>query len=221
MRVGTFPTGLRKGVLNMVRTSIDIDVVQRLAKAADFVVLTGGALTLTAALATQSKPEVIGFFTLLVALTSLLGVRGMGLYVPRRWANGFETALKSFSIAAISGGALYMLTYFTPLTLPASWIALWCGLCGLHFFATRLLAQIWVKPAERAGHFRTRIAFVGGGQAAEDALNLLEHSPSDEFEVIGLFDDRFDNRSPESVRKYRKLGSISDLHLMHASRPLI
>jgi hypothetical protein len=30
-------------------------------------------------------------------------------------------------------------------------------------------------------------------------------------EVVGLFDDRFDNRSPESIRKHRKLGKISDL----------
>ncbi len=29
--------------------------------------------------------------------------------------------------------------------------------------------------------------------------------------MIGLFDDRYDNRSPESIRKHRKLGKIADL----------
>jgi Undecaprenyl-phosphate glucose phosphotransferase len=210
LRVGT-PTGLRKGDESMATKTIDIQVVQRLAKFADLAVLTSGALVLTITHAQPGQPAAFGFFALLVAFTSLIAVRGLGLYVPRAWAKGFMTAFKSFAISGVAGGALYVVSKITPLDISILWVPLWCGLCALHFFSTRLIAQIWVKPAEQAGNFRTRIAFVGGGQAAEDALNLLEQSSTDEFEVLGLFDDRFDNRSPESVRKYKKLGSISDL----------
>ncbi len=195
----------------MTKRTIDSDVVQRLAKGADFVVLTTGALVTSLLMAAPGQAETIGFFALVVAFASLLGVRGLGLYVPRVWANGLLTAAKSFSIAALVGAVMFGVSRLTPLDLPVKWVSAWYGLCVVHFMITRLFAQVWAKPAAKAGQFKTRIAIVGGGQAAEDALNLLEHSPQNDFDIIGLFDDRFDNRSPESVKKHHKLGSISDL----------
>jgi Undecaprenyl-phosphate glucose phosphotransferase len=55
------------------------------------------------------------------------------------------------------------------------------------------------------------VAIVGGGKAAEDALKTLETSSDIDIEVVGLFDDREDQRSPASVMKHRKLGKITDL----------
>jgi Undecaprenyl-phosphate glucose phosphotransferase len=195
----------------MAQKSIDLSVVQRVAKLADIAVLTSGALVLTVVQANTTHYEAGGFFALLVALSSVLGLRGLGLYKPAAWTTGFMTAGKSFLMCALVGALAYSIALTTPVDLPWTWWAAWSGFCAGYFLLSRLVAQIWVKPAERAGQFRTRIAFVGGGQAAEDALNLLEQSNTDEFEVIGLFDDRYDNRSPESVRKYRKIGTISDL----------
>ncbi len=195
----------------MARKSIDLNVVQRLAKMADLAVLTSGAFVLTVLQSKTGQPEANGFFALLVALTSVLGLRGSGLYKPMAWTHGLTSAFKSFAISVFAGAMIYVVALLTPVDLPFTWITSWAVLCAPYFFISRMIAQVWVRPAERAGQFRTRIAFVGGGQAAEDALNLLEQSNTDEFEVLGLFDDRFDNRSPESVRKYRKIGSITDL----------
>ena len=185
----------------MTRKTIDSDVVQRLAKSADFVVLTGGALVLTTALAQPGQPEAVGFFALLVAFACLLGMRGLGLYAPRQWAQMGWTTASSIAICVVAGAALFALSHLTKLQLPAIWIAVWSALCAVHFSITRFIAGLWAVPAAKAGHFKTRIAIVGGGQAAEDALNLLEQSTSADFEVLGLFDDRFDNRSPESVQE--------------------
>jgi Undecaprenyl-phosphate glucose phosphotransferase len=195
----------------MANRTIDVDVVQRIAKAADFIVLTVGALVLTTVLATPGQPAAVGFFALLACLTSLLALRGLGLYQPKIWTRGLVTAATSFAVAAIAGAVLFTLAKLSALQLPLGWISVWCSLTGIHFLVTRLAAQFWAAPAERAGQFRTRIAIVGGGPAAEEALNLLEQSPAEDIEILGLFDDRFDNRSPDSVRKYQKLGSISDL----------
>ncbi|MCB1435455.1 MAG: sugar transferase, partial [Alphaproteobacteria bacterium] len=52
---------------------------------------------------------------------------------------------------------------------------------------------------------------VGGGKAAEEALTLLEASNPFDIEIVGLFDDRLDARSPQSIRKYLKIGKIEDL----------
>ncbi len=199
------------GIAMQVVRTIDADVVQRLAKAADFCVLMGGAVVLSTLLAAPGHPEAVGFFALMLTFGSLLAMRGLGLYVPRVWAKGFKTAAISAAVCCLAGAALYAVVKITTLNLPPVWISLWCGLCAVHFLMTRLIAQVWAIPAERSGQFRKRIAIVGGGQAAEDALNLLEQSPSEDIEVLGLFDDRFDNRSPESVQKYRKLGTITDL----------
>ncbi len=197
-------------MMKAVRT-VDVDVVQRLAKAADFCVLLAGAMLLTTLLATPGHSEAVGLFALMTTFGSLLAMRGLGLYVPRVWARGLKTAAISSAVCCIAGAFMFAVAQVTALNLPLCWISLWCGIGTMHFTITRRVAQIWAAPAERSGTFKKRIAIVGGGQAAEEALNLLEQSPSEDIEVLGLFDDRFDNRSPESVQKYQKLGSITEL----------
>ena len=191
--------------------TIDADVVKRLAKMADFMVLLLASLLPASVLARAGHPEAIGFFALLVTFSSLLALRGLGLYVPKVWANGLLTAAKSAAVCCLAGTLLFYVSKLTPLQLQPQWVGFWCVTTTIYFLATRLIAQIWAAPAERCGQFRKRIAIVGGGQAAEEALKLLEQSPSEDIEVLGLFDDRFDNRSPESVQKYQKLGTITDL----------
>jgi Undecaprenyl-phosphate glucose phosphotransferase len=195
----------------MAIRTIDADVVKRLAKASDFIVLFSGSVLLATLLTPPGYPEAVGCFALMVTFASILGLRGLGLYVPRVWANGLLTAAKSAAVCCIAGTLMFYVSKLSPLTLHPLWISLWCVLTTSYFLVTRLIAQVWAAPAEQAGQFRTRIAIVGGGQAAEEALKLLEQSPSEDIEVLGLFDDRFDNRSPESVQKYQKLGTITDL----------
>jgi Undecaprenyl-phosphate glucose phosphotransferase len=118
---------------------------------------------------------------------------------------------QAFSAAAIAGAASFAIAKPTAVSLPLVWISMWCGLSALYFLGSRLLAKSWAKPAADRGQFNLRVAIVGGGPTAEEALHLLEESKGLNIEVVGLFDDRFDNRSPNSVRKHKKVGSISEL----------
>lgn len=195
----------------MLTRTVEVEVVQRLAKGIDILVLTVGALFITVVHGDTPSHDALGFFALLVSLATILSLRGLGLYEPRHWAAAGLMAAKSFSAAAIVGAAFFLVSKATVLSLNVNWLASWLLLAALHFVITRFVARWWALPALRAGRFQKRIAIVGGGQAAEDALNLLEASQDPDFRVMGLFDDRFDNRSPASVRKYRKLGTISDL----------
>jgi FlaA1/EpsC-like NDP-sugar epimerase len=155
--------------------SIDNDVVQRIAKAADFTVLMAAALLFSTVLSKPGYPEAAGFFALIVTLSCLLAMRGLGLYQPRNWVNGLNAALTSAATAILCGGALFALAHATPLAPSPKWLLLWCALCAAYFLATRLAGQLWARPAAQSGRLKTRIAIVGGGQAAEDALKLLEH----------------------------------------------
>ncbi len=191
--------------------SVDIEVAQRLTKGVDLVVLAMVGFVLTAQHASTDTPDVGGFLALIMVFSTLLMIRGLRLYTGKAWLNGFSGIAKAIAAAAVAGMAALVIGKLVGLPLSVTWLGSWCGLAASYIFISRMILMAWAKPRAARGAFHQRIAIVGGGQAAEETLNLLEQSTGEDFEVVGLFDDRFDNRSPESIRKHKKLGTISDL----------
>ena len=199
------------GCDTMTKT-IDHEVVQRLTKSLDLAVLTGIALVLTLQAArTPHQVAVSGFFALLIAFASLRVIRGLRLYAVTAWFNGLATALKSFAVVVLIGLSAWWLSPTVDLELGRNWAMAFVVLTAGYLSLTRLATHMWAQPLAKLGTLKQRIAIVGGGKAAEDAIHLLEQSKNFEADIVGLFDDRFDNRSPESIRKHKKLGKISDL----------
>jgi Undecaprenyl-phosphate glucose phosphotransferase len=81
-------------------------------------------------------------------------------------------------------------------------IALLAWRAGLHALVTRWTAQ---------GKFKRRTVIVGGGKDAEALIASIEATAKDDITLIGLFDDRNDDRSPESVASVEKLGRVAEL----------
>ena len=194
---------------------IDVEVVQRLLKAVDLAVLGIGALLITIfaakAAPVGNTPAIIGFLVLTQVLASLLLIRTLGLYDVRTlvdWARG-----ASLSIVAgfVSGGTFFLLAAWVLLPLSLAWLYQWFLLLTFHFVLTRYAAGLWAGPLAAKGRFRKRLAIVGGGKAAENAIQTLENSPNIDVEIVGLFDDRFDERSPASIRTHHKIGKIAEL----------
>jgi Undecaprenyl-phosphate glucose phosphotransferase len=52
---------------------------------------------------------------------------------------------------------------------------------------------------------------VGGGKACEDLVARLEKAGERSITILGLFDDRGGERSPEQVGRYRKIGTFEEL----------
>lgn len=73
---------------------------------------------------------------------------------------------------------------------------------GLH-----LLTWRWT----RSGRLVRHTAIVGGGAAGEELIRALEGQAIDDVRICGVFDDRQDARSPESIGRYAKLGTVDDL----------
>ncbi len=207
-------TEIKLGMAGMDKKFADGEVFQRLLKGVDALALLAGGLVVTQASVLHfdaATPGTSGFFALFLGFLCLFTLRSLGLYQLDNLANGLACAIKSWIATAVAGALLFKIAFLINLSLTPSWMAYWLVLTGFHFAITRGLLQIWVKPIVRNGRSRQRIAIVGGGKAAEEAIDTLEKSKGLDVEIIGLFDDRYDNRSPESVRKHKKIGKIADL----------
>ncbi|KFC75015.1 Undecaprenyl-phosphate galactosephosphotransferase precursor [Bosea sp. LC85] len=83
------------------------------------------------------------------------------------------------------------------------------GLAAL--LGERLLVTLAVRRLTRTGRLERRTAIVGGGAAGEALIKALEAEKDSGLQICGVFDDRNDDRSPDLVAGYPKLGTIDDL----------
>jgi Undecaprenyl-phosphate glucose phosphotransferase len=83
------------------------------------------------------------------------------------------------------------------------------GLAALLGF--RRLLFLMVRRWTREGRLARRTAIVGGGDAGEALVNALAAQRDSDVRLVGLFDDRGDERSPQALGGTRKLGTVDDL----------
>ncbi len=193
---------------------IDTEVVQRVVKTIDATAL--GSIGLVTSVLFSGPDQQTGsvtpvFLAILVALSAMIGFRASELYQPVRWLAAWHTVMWSLIIAAIAGLFVATISRLTPCPLSLDWFWSWIGCSSLYLVVSRIALCAWSKTMFGRGRFQKRVAIVGGGAAAETALSLLDHSNDPNLEIVGLFDDRHDTRSPMSVLKYKKVGTIGDL----------
>ena len=195
----------------MIKRRLDEEVAKRLLKGLDcacFATLGFIAATLAVINPDAATPALNGTFVLTLTFLCLFILRGLGLYESRALANLPRVVLLSFAVVALTGIWAALGATLCGLHFDLSWYKLWVtGMAG-YMAVTRSLVHA-LQRGQADG--RQRIAIVGGGKAAEDAIAALEHSPGLDIEIVGLFDDRYDNRSPAAVRKHKKLGTIAEL----------
>ncbi len=93
------------------------------------------------------------------------------------------------------------------------WMVSWYGIGAIVLILFRRLLRALVQKWTASGKLKRRTVIVGGGKDAEKLINAL-HSDIDannDVELLGLFDDRDDKRSPETVAACPKLGNVDDL----------
>ena len=83
------------------------------------------------------------------------------------------------------------------------------GLVAL--LASRRALFLLVRRWTREGRLTRRTAIVGGGDTGEALAKAIREQGDTDVRVIGLFDDRGDDRSPQSAAGERKLGTVDDL----------
>jgi len=91
------------------------------------------------------------------------------------------------------------------------WMATWFFV-GLGALAVeRVILAQFVALLVSAGRLQQRAVIVGGGAIGADLLRELAKNDEAEVQMLGVFDDRSDERSPDTVEGYPKLGNIDDL----------
>ena len=88
-----------------------------------------------------------------------------------------------------------------------SWFIGGAVVLALFRLSLRYLVLQWTQE----GRLKRRTVIVGGGPDAEALIDSLQRSAGADVRLLGLFDDRNDERSPESVASLPKLGRIADL----------
>ncbi len=91
------------------------------------------------------------------------------------------------------------------------WLASWYVLGFSAVILVRLVAARLVRGWNTGNRLNRQAVIIGGGQAAADLIDAINASSDVDVSIVGLFDDRSDERSPFEVAGYRKLGTIHDL----------
>jgi Undecaprenyl-phosphate glucose phosphotransferase len=91
------------------------------------------------------------------------------------------------------------------------WMVSWFGFGAVALTLFRLGLRTLIVRWSKDGHLRRRTVIVGGGEDASQLIKSIEASATADVELLGLFDDRDDKRSPEFVANCPKLGRVSDL----------
>ena len=150
---------------------------------------------------------------LLIAAASLLGLQATGCYGVGAMHSFFRTGAK----ITLTWVLVFLIATALAFFLKAGgnfsrvWLGSWfvTGLAAL--LIERFLVARYVGAATRAGRFDRRTAIVGGGEPANEIIRLLQAQPDSGIRIVGVYDDRDDDRSPTVVGGHAKLGSVADL----------
>ncbi|WP_377295538.1 undecaprenyl-phosphate glucose phosphotransferase [Rhizobium sp. SGZ-381] len=94
---------------------------------------------------------------------------------------------------------------------PSTFLAIWYGAGLLLLLALRRLMAFAIRHWARNGTMERRAVIVGGGKPARDLVRALERQADNDIRICGIFDDRGDDRSPDVVAGYPKLGTFAEL----------
>ena len=95
---------------------------------------------------------------------------------------------------------------FSRVWLAGTYMVGFVALIGL-----RLVLVGVVRHWTSAGRLDRRAVVVGGGDAGETLIEAIKAQKDSDVHVVGVFDDRGDERSPTTLAGRTKLGTVDDL----------
>ncbi len=186
-------------------------VIAGLAQASESLVLAVVGLTLYLALGGDPMVHVLTTVGV-IAVTEVIAT-----YMRIHRVAAYRSSLRQLWLAALARSVSITLLFGAAMLLDGSgvlnraWIIAWWGAGTVAIVLLRVLLGALVRRWTAEGKLRRRTVIVGGGRDAEALISAVAKGAADDLELIGLFDDRNDDRSPESVASVPKLGRVADL----------
>ena len=91
------------------------------------------------------------------------------------------------------------------------WLSAYYGIGLFTLYATRLFVFGIVRRWTREGRLDRRAVVVGGGDPGEHLVTALDRQKDSDVRLVGVFDDRGDDRAPVACAGLHKLGTVDDL----------
>ena len=91
------------------------------------------------------------------------------------------------------------------------WLASFYAIGLFTLYAVRVALYGKVRRWTREGRLDRRAVVVGGGEPGENLVIALEGQSDSDVRLVGVFDDRGDDRAPTACAGLHKLGSVDDL----------
>jgi Undecaprenyl-phosphate glucose phosphotransferase len=91
------------------------------------------------------------------------------------------------------------------------WLAGFFSVGFMLLLLERFALTMIVRKLTRSGRIERRTAIVGGAEPGETLIRAIEAQHDTGLRICGVFDDRSDDRSPDLVAGYPKLGTVDDL----------
>jgi Undecaprenyl-phosphate glucose phosphotransferase len=161
------------------------------------------------------------FWIALIALATVMTLTRNWSYsvqALRRPSEQSGKIVKSLAaVFCIAAGAGYLL--MRPPFSPAAG-AVWLAGSLVLLIAVRYPAARMIESMTNAGRLVRRTVIVGGGVDAENLIKSLEAGNHKELSILGIFDDRADERSADSIEGYPKLGTIEQLTAFARHSPI-
>jgi Undecaprenyl-phosphate glucose phosphotransferase len=148
----------------------------------------------------------------LVAACVVLALQCFGLYKISLFRNFPAKGLRLIAaLAFVYGLALAAnLAFQREDVYSRGFVLAWFGCSLLVLSCERTALALAVDGLIRTGRLIRRTVLVGGGSAADSLLQQLSEQQAD-LQILGIFDDRTDERSPTVVGGFPKLGAVDDL----------
>ncbi len=190
-------------------------VLEGLVRAAEFALVAAAGLAAYFAVAAPSRgfewPYLIVIPAVAAGVTFVL--QALGFYrigafrkFPARGLRVIAGVASPYLIALVLGFALKL-----DQGVVRPFLLAWFAAALILVLSGRMLLAVAVDRMIRTGRLTRRTALVGGGGAADELLQQFADLPQADLEILGIFDDRADERSPAMIGGFRKLGSVDTL----------
>jgi Undecaprenyl-phosphate glucose phosphotransferase len=146
-------------------------------------------------------------------LLAVVFIQAMEGYSPINFRSALGQVGRVTASWTLVFAAFAVAMFFTKLgdSFSRVWFCAWYVASLVFLIGTRTALTAAVERWHRDGRFRRRAVIVGGGSNAVELIRSLEATPDSDIQICGIFDDRSDERSPENVQGYPRLGTIAEL----------